>query len=46
MRANVNRERQKTSLNRANLAHAVRELEDVGEENLTSCENCQYLVVR
>jgi hypothetical protein len=46
MRADVDRKRQKTSLSRANLAHSVRELEDVGEENLTGCENCQYLSVK
>jgi len=39
MRANMKRGRQKTSLNLANLAHAVRQLEDVGVENLTGCEN-------
>lgn len=41
MRANVKRERQKTSLSLANLAHSVRELEDVGEEDLTGCEDSQ-----
>lgn len=38
MRANVDRERQKTSLNLANLTHSIRELEDIGEEDLSGCE--------
>jgi len=39
MRANVKREHGKISLRFSNLAHSVRELEDVGEEDLTGCED-------
>lgn len=39
MHANVKRERQKTSLSLANLAHSVGQFEDVGEEDLTGCED-------